>query len=314
MNHNAYDRWKREVHRFASEADWLDARLRDLTSTECAALFGKSKYLTPYKLWYVKKNGIMKHGRNSERMEWGIRLQDAIAKGIADDHGFNITKMDEYIRIPELRMASSFDFRIGDDTLLEIKNVGSDSFKQWWVFDDDTAAAPPHIELQVQHQLAVSGFRLAYIGALIGGNKPILLRRERNEKLIAEIFERVAEFWASVDTGRAPEPDLEVDSANISEIYRLAVPGTVMEADDQIDDLIAQYRKLQESSSNIERAKDQVRAQLLMKIGDVERVRGSTYSINASTVKEKPISYVRSSYRQFKVSYKKDLDSGEKNQ
>lgn len=291
----------REIKIFDNDEDWLDARLRDITSTECAALFGESKYLSPYKLWHSKKNGLMKRGRNSERMEWGIRLQDAIAKGIAEDHGFKIEPMPEYIRIPELRIASSFDYKIGGDTIFEIKNVGADSFKSWWVFDDENAAAPPHIELQVQHQLAVSGYRLAYIGALIGGNKPVLLRRERNEKLINEIFERTKRFWESVDSGVAPDPDLEIDSATVAEIYSKFVPALECPADEEVNKLVSEYKRLSGLEQDTQKRRSIVKAKILLRIGENEKVRGNGYTIMRGTVPPKTITYERKGYSSFRI-------------
>src|SRR3990172_11795006 len=112
-----------------NEAEWLSLRMKDITSTEISALFGISPYSTEFELWHRKKNKLYVDFEETERMTWGLRLQNAIAKGIAEDQGWKVRRMNEYIRIPELRIGASFDFSIeGKDIepgILEIKNVDS---------------------------------------------------------------------------------------------------------------------------------------------------------------------------------------------
>src|SRR3990167_5628915 len=95
-----------------SEADWLSLRTLDITSTEISALFGCSPYSTAFELWHRKKSGVIVQLKENERMFWGTKLQDAIAAGIAEEQGWAIRRMNEYIRNAELRIGSSFDFAI----------------------------------------------------------------------------------------------------------------------------------------------------------------------------------------------------------
>ena len=91
-----------------NEQEWLALRLEDITSTEVSALFNLSPYQTEFELWHRKKNKEIVTIEANQRMKWGTRLQDSIARGIAEDNGWNVRRMDEYVRIPELRIGSSF--------------------------------------------------------------------------------------------------------------------------------------------------------------------------------------------------------------
>ena len=102
----------REIIECASEAEWLALRERDVTSTETAALFGCSPYLTEYELWHRKTGQLPVEFEVNQRMVWGNRLESAIAMGIAEDFGLIVEPFKVYMRIPELRMGSSFDFKI----------------------------------------------------------------------------------------------------------------------------------------------------------------------------------------------------------
>ena len=300
---------EREIITFENEADWLDMRLRDITSTDCAALFGQSPYKTIFSVYHTKKRALMNKFKENEYIKWGQRLERIIANGLAEEHGFKIEPMDEYIRIPELRIGSSFDFRIGKDTVFEIKNVSDRVFRSQWVFDKETALAPPHIELQVQHQLALSGYSSAYIGVLAGGNTSYLLRRDRNEEVIEEIFKRTAEFWRAFDAGEEPEPDLFGDHKSISELYSYAEPGTTGLSDDHLDSLVRRYREVSKQISGLDAEKKRLKSEMLMKIGSTERIDGGLFTISAATMPEAEVSYTRKPYRNFRINYRKEYDS-----
>ena len=97
-----------EIIPFTTEEAWLQARQRDVTSTESAALFGMSPYVTRYDLWHRKRSGTAPEFKTNDRMKWGNRLEAAIAHGIAEEQGWEIRPMKEYMRDPDARMGSSY--------------------------------------------------------------------------------------------------------------------------------------------------------------------------------------------------------------
>lgn len=293
------------------EKHWHELRARDVTSTDVAALFGVSPYLTLFELWHRKRDKMVVEIEPTERMKWGNRLQDAIATGIAEDQGWKIRRMDEYVRDPALKMGSSFDYAIWDTGILEIKNVDALAFKEGWVVEGDELEAPPHIELQVQHQLAVSGRAFAWIGALVGGNRVVLIKREPDEKIITAIQETVAGFWESIDLGRVPQPDFSRDADFIARLYGYAEPGKVFDAstDASIASLAMRYRDLGQQVRELEKARDAAKAEILTRIGDAEKVKGADFTITANLVGPAKVEYERAGYRAFRVNWKKTKES-----
>jgi putative phage-type endonuclease len=297
-----------EVIKPKNEAHWLELRTNDITSTEVSALFGLSPYQTVFEVWHRKKDKVSVQLEMNERMKWGTRLQDSIAAGIAEDNGWEVYRIDEYMRNPELRMGSSFDFGIGDDGILEIKNVDSLVFKDGWLIDGDNLEAPPHIELQVQHQLSVSKRKFTYIGVLVGGNRIALVKREPDATIINAIHERVEAFWHSIETNDAPLPEWSKDADFISKLYGYAEPGKVLEVGEESPflPLVNDYRALGESLKEIESKRDGIKAQLLTMMGDAEKIVGGRWSISAGMVGPAEISYKRDGFRQFRVNWKKE--------
>lgn len=287
---------------------WLELRTKDITSTEVSALFGLSPYMTKFELWHRKKRGDVVELSENKRMFWGTKLQDAIAGAIAEKQGWNVRRMDEYIRDPELRAGSSFDFSINEDGLLEIKNVDGLQYKEKWNIDDEgNIEAPLHIEMQVQHQLMVSGREYAYIGALIGGNDEKLIPRKRDEIVISEIRKAIKEFWKSVEENKPPEPDFTADSKFIAKLYGFAEPNKIYDArgDERLQELTEKYKEYSDTEKQAKQGKDAIKAEILTIIGDAEKVTGDKFTISAGVVAEAEISYTRQAYRMFKTSWRK---------
>jgi len=324
------------------EAHWLGLRAEDVTSTEAAALYGISPYSTLFETWHRKKDKAVVEIEINDRMKWGTRLQDSIAAGIAEDQGWKIRRMDEYMRLPGLKMGSSFDFAIEEEHevwrepdrledgikaggiytvgpykakeyrgigLLEVKNVDSLAFMDGWlVTEDGQVEAPPHIELQVQHQLAVSGRSFAYIGALVGGNRVVLIKREPDLEIIEDLKKRVASFWFSIVSGVEPKPDFKRDAGFISRLYSYAEPGKIFAASDEtFTTLMLKYKEAALIEKQAGEDKDAVKAQILMAIGDCEKVRGEGFSIDCGITAGGPVAYERKPYRRFKPSWKKEV-------
>lgn len=288
--------------------EWLQMRASDITSTEVAALFGCSPYMTKFELWHRKKTRAIVSIEENERMKWGTRLQDSIALGIAEDNRWEVRRMDEYMSDAAARMGASFDFAIEPDGILEIKNVDSMVFKDGWLVSDDNIEAPPHIEIQLQHQLAVSKRSFGVIGALVGGNRVVLIRREADPDIIASIRKAVAGFWESIDGNIEPKPDFERDSEFIASIYKFAEPGKVLDAtgDEEIRKMAAEYKALGDAVKTATGGRDAIKAQLLMRMGDAEKVIGDGFSISAGMVGPAKVAYEREGYRLFKINWKKE--------
>jgi len=302
---------KRQALDYETIKDWHLLRAHDITSTESAALFGLSPYVTPFELWHRKKTAQVVEAEPNERVKWGARLQDSIAAGIAEDQKWTVKRRSQYERLPELRLGASFDFTImggkEGDGLLEVKNVDSLVLRDEWIIEDDEIEAPPHIEMQVQHQLLVSGLSYAYIGALVGGNRAVLIKREPAPTVIQSIVTRADDFWKSIAKGVAPKPDFSKDSAFIAKLYQNVRPGSVINVaeDQEVADLVASYKRLKGAIAADDAACDEVKAKLLIKIGDAEKAIGKDFSISAGTVKAGHVEYDRAAYRMFRVNSKK---------
>lgn len=284
---------------------WLKMRQENLNSTEAACLFGLSPYQTEFELWHKKKGNLVDEIKPTERMSWGNRLESAIASGIAEDRGWKIQNKLEYMFLPSEKLGSSFDFEIEGGGLLEIKNVGSLAFKNGWALEDDSLQAPNHIELQVQHQLMISGQSVCFIGALVGGNESYVIEREADQDIQNQIKERAFKFWQSIQRDIPPKPDFNRDEAPLKYLHKNAIQGSVMQADVGLEFLVAQYKSLDDAAKKLEQQQSALKLEILSRIGHAEKVIGNGFSISAGIVQESEVSYTRKAYRNMKFNFKK---------
>lgn len=305
----------RETITPTDEAHWLGLRTQDLTSTDVAALFSLSPYKTAFELWHEKREGERVQLADNDRMKWGRRLEAIVAQGICEDNGWTFRPMKEYIRIPGARLGSSFDFRIKDagadfsgrddhdtDRILEIKTVDFLAFRDGWTIDQDFIEAPPHIELQVQHQMLVSGLRRAYIGVMVGGNRIEVLERLADDTVHQGILTRAAQFWQSIADNTPPAPVMPDDADAVIRMNSFAEPGKLIDLrkDDGIADMLRRYDDLGNQVRQLDEDRKVLKADLLVKIGDAEKVLTSAGKISAGIVGPAEVSYTREAYRNFR--------------
>jgi len=321
------------IHNPKTKEEWLALRHKYVSSTESCALKGLSPYLTKFELYYAKKETSPTQFESNERMEWGLRMEESIARAIADVYGVKVRKLNSYVSRDGTGMGASFDYEIvgvkeditPEDTclqgmykdlgpgILEIKNVDWLVFKRSWTRDGETFEAPAHIELQVQHQLHVIERAWAAIGVLVGGNSLKLLIRERDPEVGQILEDATKAFWKDVKADRVPPVVLPQDSGMIAHLYNYATPDKVLDAQGdspEAQEVTALCKEYDDAGILKKAAEDRqktAKAKLLMLIGDAERViAGDNYTISAGMVAEAEIpAYTRKAYRNVRITLKK---------
>lgn len=229
---------------------WLAARARNINSSEVAALFGLSPYMTPLELWALKTGQITDGFKDNDRAAAGRHLEAGIAAWATEKFGLVLRRFKDYLEEPKARTGSSYDFEVVEwanapvqgwegRVPAEIKLVDYTVFKgtfkngyqdrKWNDDNSDDIQAPPHIELQVQHEMMLSGAPFAVILVLVAGNDLRLIVRLRNEAIIAKIRARIAQFWSDVDAGRQPDADYERDAETIKRLYARPDPRAAID-------------------------------------------------------------------------------------
>ncbi|MFA5387803.1 MAG: YqaJ viral recombinase family protein [Candidatus Paceibacterota bacterium] len=234
-----------EVSKQSDEAAWQEERRKHVTATDAPRIahIAPESWGGPLTVWLEKK-GQAKPYEATEGMEIGEFMEDTIAKMFEWKVGQKTTPSNVMLVNPNHPfMACSLD-RWTEDSKgilvpLELKNVGE------YLKDEWEGEVPAHYQIQVQHQLAVTGAPYAWIAPLIGGNKFRPSKILRDDRLIDELIEMERKFWNLVETDQAPAID---DSKEAEEVLRLVHPESTAGKSVELDvDLQAVYKKLSQA-------------------------------------------------------------------
>ena len=134
---------------------WHAARARVVGASEVAALFGCSPHTSHWSLWQIKAGRVAAPDLSGDqRVTWGLRLESVIADAVAEERGWTILPGGHRTSSRVEGWGCTLDREIGDrgGGVLEVKNVDWLVRKREW--GDEP---PPHILLQLQAQLGVTG-------------------------------------------------------------------------------------------------------------------------------------------------------------
>ncbi len=268
------------AQKIESEQHWHELRSKVIGSSEVAALFDASQYLTKFELWHRKKGNLSGDFEDDERKFWGRKLEPAIAGGIAEQRGWKLIKPEGYYPHPTVAgMGCTPDFFILDPDrglgVMEVKNVDYIQFRRSW-----TSSEPPLAYiLQLQDQLACTTLRWGCIAALVAGNDPEVFVYDRHEQAIARIEASVTAFWKSIEDGIEP-PVVSDDYEIVRELYpNAARPEIDLSADNQLPALCADALMAQEQRMMAEKREKQIKAEIINRLKDAEAARCSGFFI-----------------------------------
>jgi len=143
-----------------------------ITATEIAAVLGLSPWQSRFSLWHKKAGLPTPPFQSDPAMEWGVRLEPAVADKWADGHeGYCLESTGtyrhatrEWQRATPDRIATTRRGRVVE--LLEVK---TSPFGDDWG-PDGSDEIPLHYQCQIQWQLDTLGFDVCHVALLVSGH------------------------------------------------------------------------------------------------------------------------------------------------
>lgn len=198
--------------------DWLTVRKGGIGSSDAAAAIGLNPYKSPLELW-MEKTGrqaalpAIDPNDESSPMYWGTLLEPIVAAHYTKRTGNRVRRINAVLQHPTLPwMLANIDREVignPDVHLLECKTAGINGARLW------KDGVPEYVQLQVMHQLAVTGKPAADVAVLIGGQDLQVHRIQRDETMIGQLTALERQFWVYVETDKPPPADGS-DSANLA--------------------------------------------------------------------------------------------------
>lgn len=192
--------------------EWLDVRKRGIGSSDAAAAVGLNPYKSQLELWMEKtgRDGALpKIDPQDEESPayWGNILEPIVASHYSKRTGKRVRRINAVLQHPDPGlswMLANIDREVigADDVqLLECKTCGINGARLW------KEGVPEYVQLQVMHQLAVTGKQTADVAVLLGGQHLEIHRIERDELMINRLIELERRFWQYVLTDTPPPAD-----------------------------------------------------------------------------------------------------------
>lgn len=221
-----------------SRDQWLDVRKGGIGSSDAAAAVGLNPYKSQLELWLEKTgqdSGLPKTDPDDESspMYWGTLLEPIVAAHYTKRTGNRVRRVNAVLQHPsEPWMLANIDREVvgvPDVHILECKTAGINGARLW------KDGVPEYVQLQVMHQLAVTGKQAADVAVLLGGQELQIHRINRDEALIGQLIALEKQFWAFVETGKAPPAD---GSDSADQALRCLYPRDHGQILDLSDDLV----------------------------------------------------------------------------
>lgn len=211
---------------------WLEWRRKGIGGSEAASIAGLNPWSSPLKVWMDKLDQIKEETLDNERMRVGRDLEDYVAKRFEEATGKKVRRENYLLQHPghTFMLANLDRVVVGENAFLECKTTSSYGKQEW------EEGIPLHYELQCLHYMAVGGFDYCYIACLVGNEKFIWHKIERDEDTINNLIQVEKAFWEEhVLKETPPEPDGSDDcSEMIKKKYNVSIPESLELASDYL--------------------------------------------------------------------------------
>ena len=176
-----------------SRSEWLKCRTTGIGGSDASVIAGINPYRSAYQLWLEKTGQVEPAETYSEVTHFGTILEPIVKQEFTARTGLNIYEPKALYRSCEYPfMLADLDGIVsvdGEPCVFEAKTASAYKQSEW------EEGIPPEYMMQIQHYMAVTGFRKSYIAALIGGNHFIYREVSRDDEMIRDIIRMEERFW-----------------------------------------------------------------------------------------------------------------------
>jgi putative phage-type endonuclease len=238
-------------------AQWLAERRKGVGGSMVAAMCGLNKRCSPRRL-YEEWHGFAKP--DNRFMRFGRRMEPIVAAEFEDETGLKTAVPPGMLAHIEHDWARSNVDRFVLDKAgrvvapLECKTHSEFVARQW----DDEDSPPEAAALQAHWNTLVGGWNHSYVAAVVGGNRLLVWRQERDQELLDHLLQFCgAWFQRHIVDGFPPPIDGSEDTAELLAHLWEAQPDSVQEIDvETADRLLSEHERL---DAKVKAAKEELR-------------------------------------------------------
>ena len=256
--------------------DWLEVRKRGIGGSDAAAAVGLNPYKSQLELWLEKtgRDAELPKPDPSDTREpvyWGTLLEPIVAAAYTQQTGHRVRRVNAILQhAAHPFMLANLDREVvgvPGVQILECKTAGEFGARHW------QDGVPEYVQLQVQHQLAVTGKQAADVAVLLCGQALGVHRIERDDVLIAQLIELEGQFWHHVETDTPPRGDgSESADRALRCLYPRDIGATVDFSEDrQLSETFADLVAVRGQIESLEQAAAKLKQGIQQAMGDASR-------------------------------------------
>lgn len=249
--------------------EWLKWRTKGIGGSDVPVIAGISPHKSIYQLWQEKRGVLELEEEASDFAYFGTLLEPVVKKEFMKRSGLKVRAKNMILQ------SSEHPFMLADLDGVIYENG------EMYVFEAKTASAykaelwkdgiPAEYMLQIQHYMAVTGARKAYIAALVGGNDFYYKEIARDDGMIGKIIAMERLFWhENVLGGKEPAADgSKATTLYLNERYGDS-NGTSIELPDETLALLDRFDEVSARMDELKAEKDAISNQLKACLGESE--------------------------------------------
>lgn len=195
--------------------DFNKRRWEFVGGSDVAGILGLSNWNTPLSLWALKTQQYEDPFVMTEACEFGIELEDFVAKKFAQRTGKTVTVDETEYTHPEYSyMRAHIDRRVDGNEVLEAKTCSAYKSGAW-----DGDEIPEDYHIQLNWYLGIVGDEVGHIACLIGGQKFVYKEIKFNKELFDICVEKVKYFWETFVIPQQPPMAMSGDKDTLMELF-----------------------------------------------------------------------------------------------
>ena len=230
--------------------EWLEYRRTGIGGSDLSAICGMNKYRSAYEVYLDKTGKLERPETAGEAAHFGTILEEIVAREFSRVTGKKVRRKNMILRSKDNGfMIADLDRMIVVEKAFLECNTASAYLDGAWKDDK----IPDAYMLQIQHYMEVTGFQYCYIACLIGGNKFVWKKVERDNGLIKNIVELEKDFWLEHVLKNIP-PDISgsgSDSALLSILYPDSREN-IIRLGSSADEIIEELNRLKEQAKELD--------------------------------------------------------------
>ena len=268
--------------------EWLEERLNGVFGSEASIILGINKYKSALQLWEEKTGRLPVKEEETTYTHFGNIMEPIIRKEFTKRHGLKVRMTHFILQSDEYPwMRANIDGIVteadGSKALFEAKTATEYSRDVW------EKGVPDIYYAQIQHYLSVTGFRKAYVCAVVGGNTFYCHEVYRDEAFIQMLIQRELNFWNCVILDIMPEVDgAEATTKYLNQRYAIG-EKTSVELASESEKLAEEYLKVDEEIKRLSNEKAKLANGLKELMKTCEKGLAGKYVVKWPTISKKTL-------------------------